>query len=93
MNIQLYIRTAVRTGGTLNHNYPEEDVFGGIKTSSVDASSEGRVALTDNSAGKTGDGALCDGSLLALLASCYCVSHHKVNGTLSRTPNLQNNSH
>lgn len=78
--------------GVLNGNYPEEDVFGRIKTSCVDASSIGRVTLTDNSAGKTGDGALCDGSLLSFMASCYCVSHHKVYGTLSRTSNLQNNT-
>lgn len=78
--------------GTLNSNYPKEDVFGRIETSCVDASSERRVTLADNSAGKTGDGALCDGSLLSLLASCYCVSHHKVYRTLSGTPNLQSNT-
>lgn len=73
-----------------SNNYPEEDVFGGVKPGCVDASSEGRVALTHNSAGEPGDGALCDGSLLSLLASCYCVSHHKVYGALCGTSNLKN---
>ena len=75
---------------TLTSNYPKEDVFGGVKPGCIDAGSEGREALTDDSAGEAGDGALCDGSLLSLLASCYCVSHHKVYGTFCGTPNLKN---
>jgi len=36
------------------------------------------VAFTDNSAGKAGDGALCDWGILSLVASCYRVSHNKI---------------
>lgn len=70
-------------------NYPKEDVLGRVKPGCIDTSSEGGIALAHNSAGKAGDGALCDGCLLTLLASRYCVSHHKVYGTLSGTPNLK----
>lgn len=75
--------------GTPSCNYPKEDVFGRIKSGCIDASGVGRGAFADNSAGKTRDGTLRDKSLFTLLTPCYCISHHKVYGTLSRTPNLQ----
>lgn len=76
----------------MSSNYPKEDVFGGVKSGCIYASGVGWVPFTDNAAGETGDGALCDGGVFSLLASCYCISHHKVYGTLSGTSNLQNST-
>lgn len=73
---------------TLTSNYPQEDVFGGVKSSCIDAGGVGRVAFADDSTGETRDCALCDGSLFSLLTSCYRVRHHEVYGTFCGTPNL-----
>lgn len=79
-------------GGALKSNYPEEDVFGRIKASCVDASGVGRAALAHHSTGEAGDGALRDGGLLSLLPSRDCVRHHEVDGTLGGSADLQHDA-
>lgn len=69
---------------------PEEDVFGGVEASSVDARGEGRVAVADDPAGEAGDGAGRRRRVLALLGSSRCVRHHEVYGALRGAADLQN---
>lgn len=81
-----------KSSSALNSNYPEEDVFGRIEPSCVDASGVGGAALTHHPTGEAGDGALRNGGLLSLLTPRDCVSHHEVYGTLSGAADLQNNA-
>lgn len=68
--------------------HPEEDVVGGVEACSKDAYRIRWVSLADYAAGKAGDGALNQGTLLV---HGGCVGHHKIDGILSRTANLQGN--
>lgn len=78
--------------------HPEEDVFGGVETSSIYAGCVGGTTLTHDAASIAGDGALCWLApvssrtpltlTLALPAAARHIRHHKVDHALCGTANL-----
>lgn len=69
--------------------HPQEDVLGGVEAGSVDVCRVRRVSLADDAAGEARDGALSKLTVSGALPAGHRVRHHKVDGRLSGTPNLE----
>lgn len=75
--------------GKQSDGYPEENVLGGVEARGVDPCRVRRVSLADDAARKAGDGALNRLTVSVALTAGHRVGHHKVDGILCGTADLE----